>query len=80
MVGFTIFFVANTTATDARATTMDNVVINGNSGTVDVGEGDEEEEERVGEVVGEDEPEVEVASTVPLTSLWAMGSEVPPGA
>lgn len=60
---------------------MDNVVINGNSGTVAVGEGDEEDEDdEVGEVVGEDEPEVEVASTVPLTSLWAMGSEVPPGA
>ncbi len=35
-------------------------------------------DEGVGDVEGEDE--VWVASTVPLMSVWVMGSDVPPGA
>ena len=60
-----IFFTANTMAIDARTTTMDNVAINGNSGILGVGVGDDDED--VGDEDGEDE--LEVASTVPLKSL-----------
>ena len=59
-----IFFTANTMAIDARTTTMNNVAINGNSGILGVGVGDEEDEEGV-----EDADELAVASTVPLKSL-----------
>lgn len=52
---------------------MDNTAINGNSGIAGVGEDDE----CVGDVDGEDD-EVEVASTVPLTSVAGITSDVPP--
>jgi len=77
-----IFLTANTMAIDDRTTTMDNAAINGNSGIVDVGEGDEDEDEDVGvgdEDGEEDELEV-VASTVPPVTVAVMGSEIPPGA
>lgn len=83
VVCITIFFSANTIATDDSKTTMDNVAINGNSGIFGVGEGDaddEEEDEGVGDVDGEDEDELEVASTVPPVTVAGMVSEVPPGA
>jgi len=80
---------------DDSTTTMDKIAINGNSGIVGVGEGEvagEEVEEEDGDkdgegldvgvvdVVGEEEDELEVASTVPLKSLLVIGSEVPLGA
>jgi hypothetical protein len=58
-------------AIDDRTTTMDNIAINGNSGIVGVGEDDE----GVGDA---DEDELEVASTVPLTSVAGITSDVPP--
>lgn len=84
-----VFLTDNTMAADDRMITMVNTAIDGNSGMVGVGEVDVEEdgvEEEVDEdvgvvdVVGEDEDEFEVASTVPLMTLAVMGSEVPPGA
>jgi hypothetical protein len=60
-----IFFTANTMAIDVRRTTMDSVAINGNSGILGVGVGDDDED--VGDADGEDE--LEVASTVPLMSV-----------
>ena len=69
----------------ARAAMMNNVAINENSGTLAVGEGDEDEgedddeeededvgdveEEDVGDVEGEADEVLLVASTVPLMSL-----------
>jgi hypothetical protein len=81
-----VFFTATTMATDDRIITMANVAINGNSGIVGAGEGDEKDDEGdevdddvdVEVVDGEDEPPV--ASTVPRVTVAVMGSEVPPGA